>query len=66
MQRNEAISYLKALLDTDINISPDSISFELQGDRKIVKIRMKIKERERIKDIAKNCHLELQGERKIA
>ena len=63
MQRNEAISYLKALLGTDIDISPDSISFEEQDDRKTVKIRMKIQEREKIKDIARKRSLEVQEER---
>lgn len=62
MQRNDAISYLKVLLGTDIDISPDAISFERQEDRKIIKIRIKIQEREAIKDLAKKLDLEFKEE----
>jgi hypothetical protein len=62
MQRNEAISYLKALLGTDFDISPELISFEKQEDQNIVKIRIKTQERERIRDTAKKLNLEVNEE----
>ncbi len=62
MQRNEAISYLKKLMGTDINFSPDSIFLESQGDSKIVKIRIKTRERDFIKDLAKKLNLKVEEE----
>ena len=62
MQRNEAISYLKKLIGTDINFSPDSIFLESQGDSKIVKIRIKTRERALIRDFAKKLDLKVEEE----
>ncbi len=64
MQRNEAISYLKALLGSDINISPDSVSIEEQEASKNVKIRIKIanNNKEQIKETAKKRDLIVKEE----
>ena len=64
MQRNEAISYLKALLGSDINISPDSVSIEEQQASKTVEIRIKISnnQREQIRETAKKRDLIVKEE----
>jgi hypothetical protein len=64
MQRNEAISYLKALLGSDIDISPDSVSIEKQQASKTVKIRIKISnyDRQHIEETAKKRALAIKEE----
>ena len=62
MQRNEAISYLKQLLGTNSGISPDAISIEVQENPKGVRIRIKISEKELIKDVANERNLSVKEE----
>ncbi len=64
MQRNEAILYLKALLGSEINISPDSVSIEKQQASKTVKIRIKISnyDRQHIIETAEKRALEIKEE----
>ncbi len=64
MQRNEAISYLKALLGSDIDISPDSVSIEPHQASKTVEIRIKISnyDRKHIKETAKKRALAIKEE----
>ncbi len=64
MRRNEAILYLKALLGSDIYISPDSVSIEEQQASKTVEIRIKISniQREQIRETAKKRDLIVKEE----
>lgn len=62
MQRNEAISYLKQLLGSNSDVSPDSISIEEQENGKTVRIRIKTNEKEHIKDVAKERNLLVKEE----
>ncbi len=62
MQRNEVISYLKQLLGTDSNISPDAISIENQENRNTFRIRIKTNEKERIKNNAEEQNLSVKEE----
>ena len=64
MQRDGAIAYLKELLGTDIDVSPDSVSIEKQLNSNAVEIRIKINDnqRQRIKDIAKKRDLLVKEE----
>jgi hypothetical protein len=62
MQRNDALNYLKELLCTDVNASPNSISIEQQGSSEGVIIRIKIKrqDRQNIRELAKKRHLTVE------
>ena len=62
MERNGAMAYLKELLVEDLSISPESILIEEQDDSKNVRIRIKVKERGRIKDLAKKHDLKVSEE----
>jgi len=62
MERNGAVAFLKELLGSDINVSPDSICIEKQQDSKTVKIRIKTQNRQSIKDHAKKHDLEVKEE----
>lgn len=59
MQRNEAISYLKELLGSDIDVSPESVSIERKRNSETVEVHIKItnSKRETIKEIAKKREL---------
>lgn len=64
MQRNDAIAYLKELLDLGLNISPDAVSLEEKDTPRKVEVRIKISviQRESIKDVAKNQNLTVREE----
>ena len=59
VQRNQAISYLKELLGSDIGVSPESVSIERKRDSEAVEVHIKItnSKRESIKEIARKREL---------
>ncbi len=62
MNRNDAIDYLKALLGEDINLSPDSVSIERQDETKLSILRIKTKDTQLIKAVAKKRNLDVKEE----